>query len=152
MSLHLWNLDSAVCLKFISPWLHCSHWYYVIHKCLLWLPKLSTVHKVVLPCLGLIGLIGDCEGDIRHNNSHRGDTPSNCGSGVDSRKHKKASQIESQLNPAAATFSGAPILREYSPPTTCHISCVACHKSCLRCHMTHVTCHIIIKKNVYSWN
>ena len=43
----------------------------------------------MLPCLGLIGLIGDCGGDIRHNNSHRGDTPSNSGSGEDNRNTKK---------------------------------------------------------------
>ena len=34
------------------------------------------------------------------------------------------------------------MLRECSPSSTCHTSCVTCHISCVTCHMLCVTCHI----------
>ena len=34
------------------------------------------------------------------------------------------------------------MLRECSPPTICHMSCVVCHVSCVICTMSHVTCHM----------
>ena len=36
----------------------------------------------------------------------------------------------------------AEILRECSPPTTCHMSHVACHVSRVMCHMSCVACHM----------
>ena len=34
------------------------------------------------------------------------------------------------------------MLRECSPPQTCHVSCVMCHMSRVMCHMSQVTCHM----------
>ena len=31
------------------------------------------------------------------------------------------------------------ILKEYSPPTMCHMPCVKCNLSCVTCQMSHVT-------------
>ena len=33
-------------------------------------------------------------------------------------------------------------MRECSPPTTCHMSCVTCHVSHVTCHMSHIMCHM----------
>ena len=35
---------------------------------------------------------------------------------------------------------GAEILRECSPPTMCHVSCVTCQVSGVTCHVSRVTC------------
>ena len=35
-------------------------------------------------------------------------------------------------------------MREYSPPTTCHMSHVACHVSYVTCQVSHVTCHMFL--------
>ena len=41
------------------------------------------------------------------------------------------------------TDPGLPgLLRQCSPPTTCHMSRVTCHMSCVTCHMSCVTCQI----------
>ena len=37
---------------------------------------------------------------------------------------------------------GAEILRECSPPSTCHMSGVRCHVSYVRCHVSGVTCQV----------
>ena len=45
---------------------------------------------------------------------------------------------------------GAKLLRESSPPPTCHVSGVKCHASHIMCHMSHVTYHmyfLLIKNN-----
>ena len=34
------------------------------------------------------------------------------------------------------------MLRECSPPQTCHVSHVTCHVSRVTCHVSHVTCHM----------
>ena len=34
------------------------------------------------------------------------------------------------------------MLRECSPPQTCHVSRVTCHMSRVTCHVSHVTCHV----------
>ena len=34
------------------------------------------------------------------------------------------------------------LLRECSPPQTCHVSCVMCQVSRVTCHVSHVTCHM----------
>ena len=40
-------------------------------------------------------------------------------------------------------------MRECSPSTTCHMSCVTCHMSCVMCHMSHVICQVPqLKKNM----
>ena len=36
--------------------------------------------------------------------------------------------------------SGIPLLRECSPPLTCHMSCVTRHVSRVMCHLSPVTC------------
>ena len=33
-------------------------------------------------------------------------------------------------------------MRQCSPPTTCHMSCVKCHMSHVTCHVSHVMCHM----------
>ena len=33
-------------------------------------------------------------------------------------------------------------MKEYSPPTTYHMSCVMCHVSHVRCHVSNVTFHM----------
>ena len=33
-------------------------------------------------------------------------------------------------------------MREWSPHTMCHMSCVTCHVSHVKCHMSPVTCHL----------
>ena len=38
--------------------------------------------------------------------------------------------------------AGAEILREFSPPTACHMSHVTCHMSGVRCQVSRVTCHV----------
>ena len=37
--------------------------------------------------------------------------------------------------------SGTDILRERSPPLTCHVSCVTCHMSHVTCHVSCGQCH-----------
>ena len=37
---------------------------------------------------------------------------------------------------------GADVLREGSPPPTCHVSHVTCHLSHVNCHVSLVTCHV----------
>ena len=39
---------------------------------------------------------------------------------------------------------GAEILRECSPPTTCHMSRVTCHVPLVMCHMSCVTCNFFL--------
>ena len=36
----------------------------------------------------------------------------------------------------------ADILREYSPTTKCHMSCVICHVSCIKCHVSGDKCQV----------
>ena len=45
------------------------------------------------------------------------------------------------LNPNRDSYR-ADILRECSPPTTCHMSCAMCHMSRVRCQVSGVTCHV----------
>ena len=38
------------------------------------------------------------------------------------------------------------ILKECSPPQTCHVSCVTLHVSRVTCHLSRVTCQMSKKK------
>ena len=48
--------------------------------------------------------------------------------------------FKTSLHPKCESL-GAEILRECSPPQTCHMSLVTCHVSRVTCHMSCVTCH-----------
>ena len=37
---------------------------------------------------------------------------------------------------------GTLMLRECSPPSICHMSCVTCHVSRVKCHLSHFDCHM----------
>ena len=41
-----------------------------------------------------------------------------------------------------AMKTGAELFREFSPPTTCHMSCVICHVSLVTCHVWGVKCQV----------
>ena len=46
------------------------------------------------------------------------------------------------LQTALSQCEGAEILRDCSPPTTCHMSRVMCPVSHVMCHVLHVLCHV----------
>ena len=49
--------------------------------------------------------------------------------------------LQETVNPKPKCW-GAKILREYSPPTMCHMSCVTCHLSLVMCQVSGVTCQV----------
>ena len=49
---------------------------------------------------------------------------------------------ESSFSSRSSNHFPAQTVRECSPNTTWHMSCVICHVSYVTCHMSHVTCHM----------
>ena len=70
-----------------------------------------------------------------------------CNSGTDIYRFKipglAMDVLETPSLPNCTSY-GSEILRECSPPATCHLSHVTCHVLQFTCHVSHVMCHLSI--------